>query len=243
MNHRKKIYSKYVSNYQSESRDVLYEMRVNRWGQAYEHYFKNWLPPDKDADIVDLACGGGRLLHFFKVRGYTNLSGVDTSPEQVALAGSVVDTIYRDDIINFLKKNLGVFNLITGIDIIEHLTKDEAFQFLKNCYNALKPGGRLILQTPNADSPFFPSMFNSDLTHEIGFDVHSLRNLLQHIGFTRVEPRETGPIPIKFGLITGFRQVAWKLIRLVIMAYNLIEMGNAGNRIYTRVFLISAVKK
>lgn len=243
MDYRKRIYSNYVSNYQPESRDVLCKSRVDRWGRAYDHYFRNWLPSEKDAAIVDLACGGGRLLHFFNVRGYTNISGVDISPEQVALAGTIVDTVYKDNIINYLEKNLCFFDLITGIDIIEHLTKDEAFEFLKNCYNALKPGGRLILQTPNADSPLSPSIWCSDLTHEICFTARSLGNLLQHTGFRRVEPREAGPIPIKFGFITGFRLMAWKLIRMAIMAYNFIEMGYSFSRIYTRVFLISAVKK
>jgi 2-polyprenyl-3-methyl-5-hydroxy-6-metoxy-1,4-benzoquinol methylase len=243
MTYRKKIYSNYVSIYHPESRDVLSNSRVDRWSLAYDYYFRNWLPADKEAAIVDLACGGGRLLRFFKVRGYNNLSGVDISSEQVALAETFVDRIYQCNIISFLEKKSGVFDLITGIDIIEHMRKDEVMQFLKNCYNALKPGGRIILQTPNADSPMFSSLRYCDITHEIGFNAHSLRNLLYHAGFEQVEPRETGPIPIKFGIISGFRLAAWKLIRMAIIAYNLIEMGHPLSHIYTRVFLICAIKK
>jgi 2-polyprenyl-3-methyl-5-hydroxy-6-metoxy-1,4-benzoquinol methylase len=243
MNYRKEIYSRYTSNFQPESRDVLKDLQVNRWGRAYDHYFRNWLPPDKNAAIVDLACGGGRLLHFLKGRGYTNLSGVDISPEQVGLAKTVTSSVFMEDILTFLGKQKEIFDLITAIDVIEHLTRDEGIQFLGDCYRSLKPGGRIVLQMPNADSPMFPSVWYHDLTHEVGYTPHSLKGLLKLAGFQLIEAREAGPVPIKFRFLTGWRFAIWKLLRMAVMTWNLVEMGNKGSGIYTRVFLVSAVKE
>ncbi len=236
------MYSRYVSNFQPESRGVLSDAQVSRWGKAYEYYLRNWLPSGKNASIVDLACGGGRLLHFFKRLGYTRISGVDISPEQVALAKTVTKAVYEEDILAYLSSRPETFDLITGIDIIEHLTKEEGLRFLKQCYQALKPGGRLILQTPNADSPWFSSIFHSDVTHEVGYTPHSLHGMLKQVGFELAETRETGPIPLNFGVKTGIRFLLWHLLRIAIMTWNIIEIGTTGSRVFTRVFLISARK-
>lgn len=243
MNYRKVLYSNYVSNFHPESRSILNDLQADRWGRAYNYYFRNWLPEAKSAAIVDLACGGGRLLRFLQKKGYTNIVGVDLSQEQVALAKTVTRSIYTEDVLAFIDKQSGIYDLITGIDIIEHLTKDEMIQFLHGCYHALKPGGRIILQAPNADSPMFSSVWYHDLTHELGFTPHSLKGILKSLGFKLIQAREAGPIPIKFGFVTGIRFVMWRLLRMAIIMWNMIEMGNRVSDIYTRVFLISAVKK
>jgi SAM-dependent methyltransferase len=46
------------------------------------------LPQDREAKILDLACGHGAFLHYLRLAGYANCSGVDISPEQIEL-GSV----------------------------------------------------------------------------------------------------------------------------------------------------------
>jgi 2-polyprenyl-3-methyl-5-hydroxy-6-metoxy-1,4-benzoquinol methylase len=75
------------------------------------------------------------------------------SPEQVQISRQVVPMVHEEDAIDFLEQNRAYFDLITGRDIIEHLQKPEVLHFLDAVLLALKPGGRLVLQTPNADSP------------------------------------------------------------------------------------------
>lgn len=242
MNYRKDIYSKYDTNFQPEGRIVLSDLQFQRWARACDYYFRGWLPTSKNALIADLGCGAGRLLRYFKERGYNNISGVDASPAQITLARTVTDSVYSEDLFTFLDTRHRTFDLITGIDLIEHLSKEECIQFLKYCYHALKPGGRIILQTPNSDSPMFPSTRYNDLTHEVGFNAHSLNGIIQHLGFQFAEPRETGPLPIHYGLKTGIRYMLWKVLKLAISGWNLVEIGNIGSGVYTRVFLVSALK-
>ena len=56
------------------------------------------------------------------------------------------------------------FDLVTGLDIVEHFTKDEVLDFLDACREALRPGGRLVLQTPNGESPFGGAVRYGDFT-------------------------------------------------------------------------------
>jgi 2-polyprenyl-3-methyl-5-hydroxy-6-metoxy-1,4-benzoquinol methylase len=101
---------------------------------------------------VDIAYGGSKLLYFFKSMQYQNITGVDISPHQVKLARQVTPNVDEANILDWLKEHPSTFDLITGMDIIEHLDKSEILRFLNASYNALRPALRLILQTPNAES-------------------------------------------------------------------------------------------
>jgi hypothetical protein len=114
--------------------------------------------------------------------------------------------------------------------------------FLDLCHEALRPGGRLILQTPNADTPWGTHLRYGDFTHEVCFQQNSLKYLLQLCGFSGIEHREMGPVPWGYSLASSLRHLAWRTIRLGLQLYNLAETGSPGSGTFTRVFLISAIK-
>ncbi len=241
VNYRDRLYANYGHHFQDASKTFDHQA-AHRWGRARSYHLRNWLPEEKSSRIVDLACGGGKLLHFFVEQGYKNVEGVDISPDQVALSRQVVSEVTEGHVIEFLESNPDQFDLITGFDIIEHFFKDEVLQFLEAAYSALRPNGRLILQTPNAESPWGAQHRYNDFTHEIGFNPNALGRLLRVVGFSAVEPRECGPVPLGNSIFSGIRFTLWQGIRLGLMAYNLIETGNPGDKVFTRVFLISGVK-
>ncbi len=240
--YRSRIYEKYASLMQ-DAEPLFNEKKAERWGGAYDTFLKWWLPERKDAAILEVGCGGGRLLYFFKTRGYRNLQGVDISPEQVNLARQVIDnvSVTEENAIEYLDSHRHSFDLIIGLDIIEHFRKDEVLHFLEACYKALRPGGRLILQTPNAESPWGMMHRYHDFTHEVAFDPHSLKKLLELSGFTKIEPRQAGPAI--HGILSLGRYLIWRIIWSLLALWNLAETGDIGSGIYTRVFLISAMKK
>jgi len=240
-NYRKRIYKRYASRFQ-DSPAVFDVLAADRWGKAYEFYLRRWLPGDPNAAILEVACGGGRLLHFLKGHGYVRLSGVDTSPEQVRLSLQVLGNVEEANAIEFLEKHADAYDLIVGLDIVEHFNKDEALRFLDACYKALRPGGRLILQTPNADSPWGTAHRYNDFTHEISFNPNAVTRLLRMIGFESVEARELGPVPFGYSMTSTIRAALWQMIRGGLKFWNLIETGSSGSGVFTRVFLISARK-
>ena len=240
--YRDRIYEKYSSNFQDLA--PTFDTAASRkWGRAYRHYFRQWMPDAKDAAIADVACGGGKLLHFFKEQGYANVQGVDWSPEQVQISRQVTPAVHHENALDFLERNGETFDLIAGLDIIEHLHKPEVLRFLDAAFAALKPGGRLVLQTPNAESPWGTLHRYNDFTHEVCFNPNALSRLMNLTGFKDIEPREMGPVPWGHSLASTVRAGIWQLFRAVFKLWNLAEFGSAGSGIFTRVFVISGVKR
>ncbi|MFQ5643164.1 MAG: class I SAM-dependent methyltransferase [Thiogranum sp.] len=240
-NYRERIYAGYGKNFQDAPENFDHNASL-RWGKARRYHLRGWLPENRMARIVDLACGGGQLLHFFAGQGYQRIEGVDISPDQAALSRQITPNVTTGNAIDFLEASHGQFDLITGFDIIEHLYKDEVLHFLDAAYAALKPGGRLILQTPNAGVPWGVQVRYGDFTHETGFNPNALSRLLRVTGFSRHEARECAPPPYGLSLFSSIRFILWQLIRLQLMAWNLIETGSTGDRVFTRVFLITGIK-
>lgn len=240
MHYRKKIYDKYATIL-GASTEFPDEAAMQKWGRPYDYFLSGFLPEDKDAVILDVACGSGSLLHFFKSRKFTHVQGVDISPEQVALARTVTDEVVEMDAIAYLKLHRGKFDFIIGLDIVEHLNKEELLDFLDACREALKRAGRLVFQTPNPASPMSGSVVFGDLTHEIAVTPSCLGRLLRLVGFDDYQARECGPVPR--GLASSIRFYLWQMVRGTMFLYDLIEMGGNEYPIYTRVFLATAVKK
>jgi len=158
------------------------------------------------------------------------------------LSRQAAPDVKEGNAIDFLEEHPLSFDLITGLDIIEHLTKDEVFRFLEGCIAALKPGGKLILQTPNADSPWSNCVRYGDFTHEVCFNPRSLSSLMRMCGFSAIESREQGPPAWGYSLGSSVRYVIWRLIRSGIQFWNLAETGSVGSKIFTRVFVIKGKK-
>lgn len=240
--YRNRIYQEYASNFQ-DAPDNFNEEAAWRWGRAYRYYLRGWMPEDKNAKIVDLACGYGRLLYFFKRMGYQNIAGVDISPEQVRLARQIIPNVEEANILDWLDARSNSFDLITGFDIIEHFHKPDVLRFLDACYNAAKPGGRLVLQTLNGDSPWGTAHRYGDFTHEVGFNPNALSRLLRLTGFERIRSRELGPVPTGYSVKSSVRYLIWQTIRAGLKLWNLAETGDAGSGVFTRIFLITGEKR
>ena len=236
--YRERIYEKYASLYIRQPKLDLADS--DRWGLGYDTYLHKWLPADKQAAILDVGCGHGYLLRFLTKRGYTKVTGLDISPEQVALARQIHPDVVQANALEFLEAHKDEFELIIALDVIEHHTKEEIICFLDVCYRALHSSGRLVLQTNNADSLFGSSGRYHDFTHEVSFNPNSLASLMRICGFTAIEAREVGPVPR--GFLSFVRWLLWKFVRLPLLAYHIIETGSSGDGILTRNFIMSGVR-
>lgn len=98
---RTRLYENYGEIFQSAP-ERFDTPAAARWGRAYSYYLSGWLPESKEARIVDLACGYGRLLYFFREREYRNVTGVDISPDQVHRARQVVPEVHEASVLHFL---------------------------------------------------------------------------------------------------------------------------------------------
>jgi len=99
--------------------------------------------------VLDIGCGGGLFPGMLRERGYRAL-GLDLSPQAAALAWkrhgvpAVAGEISRSPI---APNSCAV---VTMFHVLEHLDHPECY--LREAHRILRPGGRLIVQVPNAAS-------------------------------------------------------------------------------------------
>ena len=174
--------------------------------------------------------------------GYLNIREVGISPEQVRLARQVIADVAESNVLEWLEAHSSTFYLITVLDLIEHFQKPEVLRFLDGCHGALKPGGRLILQTPNADSPLGNVLSYGVFSQEVDLNPNALSRLVRLSGLQKVEAREQGPVPLGYSAVSSVRYLTWQTIRVGLKAWNLVKTGAAESGVFTRVFLISGTR-
>jgi len=205
------------------------------WSKPYGWYLRGWLPLDQEANILELGCGEGHLLAVFKRWGYRQVRGIDFRHEAVAFCQTRGLDAEVADVRTYLKGRSGEFQLIIALDVLEHLSLEEGLMLLENIYQALCPGGAVILQVPNLASPFGGAIYFGDLTHRTGFTETSIRQLLGLGGFAQVEVRPAGPG--LWSVRSGVRYLLWLVVKHLFWLWHVIECGNPGPLVLTRVLL------
>jgi 2-polyprenyl-3-methyl-5-hydroxy-6-metoxy-1,4-benzoquinol methylase len=118
---------------------------VRRDGFDFNASYLSWKP---DGRLLDVGCGRGELLERMQRLGW-NVEGVDFDHKAVKGArqkrlrvhhGTLAAQSYRDQ----------TFDAITMVHLIEHIHDPVAL--LRECHRVLRPGGRLVVVTPNAFS-------------------------------------------------------------------------------------------
>ena len=199
-------------------------------------------PADRDSRILDLGAGHGTLVHFAREAGYRNVLGVDRSPEQVAEARRLgIAGVEEGDLMDTMASLApDSQDVVVAFDVIEHFTRNELLPFADEVRRVLKPGGRWIIHTPNAESPFFGRIRYGDLTHEQAFTSTSIGQLLLSSGFSSLRSFED--TPIAHGMASTGRLLVWKAIRALLRLYIAAETGSTAPAIFTQNFLTVAVK-
>lgn len=173
---KEKLYDNYVTGIYSNLNgfdEADYKQSAETLIRTYRRFF----PSDKGSKIIDLGCGSGYFVYALRSLGYTNVSGVDTSREQVELAKKLGLDVECGDAFKYLERFEADCDLIICTDVMEHLTRDQLMDCIPLVRHALKPGGLFLTATPNANSPFASRLRYKDLTHELSFTEESIRQL------------------------------------------------------------------
>lgn len=188
--------------FQAEARGVHTLDDVRRGAAAkahiYERIVRRWLPADGKQPVGELACGHGSFLHWLQTQRFTALAGVDASAEQIQLARQTGAAADQDDVNRWLSRQPpNHFAALVGIDLVEHLPRDDFMELLRAAHAALVPGGSLILRLPNGDSPFVGLNLFNDITHVWTYTPNCLNSLAQMHGFSRTEFADEGATAIR----------------------------------------------
>jgi len=237
-----KITKKYYETTSARSH-IRQRSRYQQAAAALRYRLRGWLPTDRNAQILDLGCGTGELLFFLEQMGYRDLHGVDLCQEELQEARVFTGAqLACAHILDYLRQVNGAFKCIIGLNILEHLSKDEVLQVFQEVSRVLVPQGRFIVMVPNAISPLASITRHWDYTHEWAFTPNNFEQLAALSGFTsNIEVRECGPVP--HGFKSAIRVALWKAIKLIIHAYLLIEVADSKGGVYTMDMLVRLQKK
>ena len=222
--------------------EALLTKAAHKMTRSYEYRFREWLPKNRDAQILDLGCGDGKIL-WYLAQKYAEVSGVDLDLKKIESAKMLGVFVEHKEVLDFLTHTHKTFDLICALDLLEHLGKERIISFLELCFKRLNSGGRIILQMPNPNSPFGYSVQQADLTHEFTLSPVLALKILNEMGFVNTECRETGPPLWGYSPLATMRFFVWRVIRLCYRFLNFIEAGEREDLPLTRVYLISACKK
>ena len=140
--------------------------------------------------LLDVGCGSGDWIMFMRGLGW-QVSGNDFDAIAVKTARSRGLEV---ECASLEQQNhpAGTFDAVTLSHVIEHVP--DPVQTLAECRRILKPGGRLVLFTPNASS-LSHRVFKQDWRglepprHLHVFSTESMRPLLEHAGFQNISVR------------------------------------------------------
>ena len=116
--------------------------------------------------VLDLGCGRGEWLELLKEHSI-DAQGVDLDEGMLIECQTLGLDYVHADVIDFLKNKADdSCDAITSFHLIEHLPFDILKQLVQECFRILKPGGILILETPNSENLLVgTSSFYLDPTH------------------------------------------------------------------------------
>jgi 2-polyprenyl-3-methyl-5-hydroxy-6-metoxy-1,4-benzoquinol methylase len=135
------------------------------------------------------------------------------------------------DALEFLGDQVGTYDAILLLDVMEHLDVAYAIELCRAVHCALKPTGTFVVQVPNALSPLCPHLY-ADITHQRAFTTDSVEQILRMSGFGSFRHSAT-PTPVH-GFKSLVRRMAWgAIINPLLKAYFLIVMGSTLGGIYT----------
>ncbi len=126
---------------------IGFRTRTLGWGLKYLCYLQHILldiESLRPESILDVGCGDGRLLGM--VAGSSRKLGIDLSERAVGFARVFHPSIeYKVGSVAELVEN---FDVVTMIEVLEHVPDASVATVLKAVYERLNPGGTLIISVP-----------------------------------------------------------------------------------------------
>lgn len=148
--------------------------------RAMHSFLARWFPVS--GDLLDVGCGSGELVAFASHHGL-RACGIDRDEGNVARALAHGLDVVAGDVFDAPLEVDRQFDLITMEHLIEHFSPSDAFRLLADYVHRLRPGGRLILVTPNpSDWTVLSEIFWLDPTHVRPYPARLLAAMLTDLG-------------------------------------------------------------
>uniref|UniRef100_A0A2K5Z9I8 Small RNA 2'-O-methyltransferase n=1 Tax=Mandrillus leucophaeus TaxID=9568 RepID=A0A2K5Z9I8_MANLE len=168
-------------NFEEVPRETAIQFKPPLYRQRYQ-FVKNLVDQHEPKKVADLGCGDTSLLRLLKVNPCIELLvGVDINEDKLRWRGdslapfmgdflkprdlNLTIILYHGSVVERDSRLLG-FDLITCIELIEHLDSGDLARFPEVVFGYLSPS-MIVISTPNSEfNPLFPSVTLRDSDHK-----------------------------------------------------------------------------
>lgn len=192
-----------LEDYRHEAHESLPHSWAVLQGKPFNHLPK----PLQSCCVLDIGCGNGYWANKLHERGAT-VVGVDASREGIARAKHDFPHIqfFQVPVTEHIctEINHPPFDAVLSVEVVEHVYDPRGFA--RSCYNALKPGGTVILTTPyhgyfknlalaitGKMDQHFTALWDGG--HIKFWSCRTIRSLLEEVGFRDVRFDFAGRAP------------------------------------------------
>lgn len=131
--------------------------RSMRWGYEYMCcllHVKELVGENARGHLLDIGCGDGRLISLLSDNKNLVLHGVDVSQQAIAFARAFNPN--SEFICGDVETVPGLYDLVTVIEVLEHVPDGDIERFTAALTGRLKPGGRLVICVPSTNKALNP---------------------------------------------------------------------------------------
>lgn len=173
--------------------------------------YRQYLPfIESDDLVVDLGCGRGAMLELLRDSGISSVIGVDLDPACVALGKGLGYQVELEDVMTFLSRYVSQLDVVFAGHLIEHLSPTTRVHFIQRVFDALRKGGRFIIETPNTSSVYvLTNVYYLDPTHQQPLHPEAYRILFEQTGFRTLRSYLSSPIPTQSVTADDYYNYSW----------------------------------
>jgi 1-acyl-sn-glycerol-3-phosphate acyltransferase len=146
------FYRKLISNYIYKGPILEWYARIKVKMEDNYAFFDKLVP--SKAAVLDLGCGYGFLCYMLQfLSDKRTITGVDYDQEKIDVAqnGFSRGSSLQFECDDITKYPLANYDVILLNDVLHYLMPNAQFALLERCFNALLPGGKIIVRDGNAD--------------------------------------------------------------------------------------------
>lgn len=159
--------------------------------------FLDALPNKQDLDVLDVGCGAGNMIHH--LAQYGRVRGIEVDARPVKIAQERGYDVRQGDATQTIPFPDGSFDLVTALDVIEHVDADE--NIMREALRVLRPNGHLLITTPAFQWLW---SHNDELNaHKRRYTAAALKTKMERAGFevTRLSYNFFLVFPMAAGMI------------------------------------------
>ena len=203
-----KYYQNEMASHKKEYSATELSYIENKIAQKYL-LIKDKIDGSKNPKLLDVGCGEGFTLKFFKSKGW-NITGLDYSVHGIETQNpDCINEFISGDIyqsLNKIKEHGEKFDLIWLDNVLEHVVNPK--DLVNTCYSLGQKGSLMIIEVPNdfsvvqrilkeeehVDKDYWIALPD----HLSYFNLEGLRNLVQDCGWVHYD--SIADFPIEFNL-------------------------------------------